>query len=1314
MTNIKCRYILSIICFLFNLFFQSYIYCSVTVKQYSNIDGLSNNSINTIFQDSENKLWLGTWDGLNVFNGRDFIVYRYNNTSYSLSNNIIRQIEESSDGSIWVSTDFGINQWDKTKNQFKQYFVDDSITSTKKENAFWIGILPNKNIIAFVDNQGLFCFDKRENKFQQIDGISDKSNVKRIIINGLTLYILYSNGKLDRYSLKDGDGELILSRSIVNSTYSVDDIFKSLDHTIIYADHKISIEDVNNMYPSTIDTNPNKTVSQVQFYNHKILLGYYEGGLDAYDTKTRQFVMVDNYPQTISIFSMFSGSQDILWIGTDGQGLFQLYNYKSAFNTVQTNYPVRAFCEYNEKNKLLIGTKGNGILLFNKEDHQIQQFATQQAGLISNSVYSISKNNKGDIFIGTEGEGLNVIQNGRLYKLKLPDGAPYFRSVYSIEWTNNDSCIWLGTSGFGLIKIKLANDVNGNYSVAEISQYSTSNNFKYPSNDIIYSIAKGKNTKDLWVSTRRDGLFLFDTNINHFTCLREINTQSSISNNDILTLLNNQNKLWIGTSYGLNEIDLEHPTNKIEKYTEKQGLANNTIHGILINGDNIWLSTNLGLSEINTKTKLATNYTIKDGLQNDEFSDGASFKDSDTTFYFGGVDGFSFFEPDEINLRKFQPKVIISSLKVFNTSINVNDRIKDNTLNLDYDEAYITITFLAEDYINNKNCEYKYRIKNLSQEWINNGQNPNIVLTNLLPGKHELQVQVTNGDRVWSDSVYTLVIDVAYPWWLSTPAIIVYFFFFFLVIYLAYLFIRNRIRQNRTLLLDRIEKENQRKIHESKLDFFTNVAHEFFTPLTLIYGPAQHLLEKSDLDDYTKRYIHVIKNNADRMQKLISELMDFRKMESGHTPLYPEKIDVKLLIDYITDNYTEIFEETKIDFSLETNNLSMFTIDRNSIEKVLFNLISNAFKYTPKNGYIKAYLEQKDGNLQFSIRNSGKGLTEKQMTEIFNKFKIFGNTNLENAKSTGIGLNLVKGIVELLNGSILVNSQLHEYVEFIVKIPELQTKSDQTVLIENSEIENYSSKIIEQKDVTILIVEDEKEIRELLTNILSPYYHVEQVSDGLEALNAIAKNTPDAIISDILMPNLDGMQLIKQLKENELTSHIPIINLSAKNSLNDKLNAYEYGADLYITKPFHPRHILVTIQNLIKKKSKLKDFYRSELSMVTVKNGIQLHQEDENILHDIVAYIEKHLDDETLNPNSIAEALGISKASLYRKMEELKQKTPSEFVRGIRLNHAGLLLKSTKMTVQEIMFKSGFTNKSYFYREFAKQFKKSPSEYRQS
>lgn len=1284
-----------------------------SVKQLTTSDGLSNNSINCIFQDSKGIMWFGTWDGLNAYNGREFKAYQYNNKEYSISNNIIRKIIETDSLHLWIATDDGINRWNRQTEHFDRFFVNLGLGQI----AFDIAQTNSLDLICSLKDRGLFYFDEKLNDFRQIKEILSNSSIKKFVIDANNhIFILYDTGILERYNIAKDNGVIkVVEKTLIEDNVHIQNIFLTKNILIVNYGDYIKINDEYNQYPSTIDIKPNKKISQILQINNSFLIGYSDGGCDVYDVKSRTTNPLNDIFSNLAVFSLYNGSQNILWVGTDGQGVFEVYEYNSSFELVKTKHPVRSFCQLSD-DEILVGTKGDGIKIYNKKDKSLSNYANTANGLLSNSVYTMARNNKGDVFIATEESGLNFISNNKLQRLILPPNSPFFRYIYSILLTDNDSYIWLGTTGYGLIRIEIEGK-NSSYGVKSVKQYSSSNDIKTVSSDIIYSIKEGANPNELWVGTRRGGLFRFDKKDEKFKNSEHILKGQVLTNNDILCLNKTKNDLWVGTGFGLNKIDFSRQDSSIVYYTEEQGISNNTIHGILDDDHgNLWFSSNGGLTYLDISNKTVNNFTTKDGLQSNEFSDGAYFKDQDNTFYFGGVNGFNLFQPNRIHRREFNPNISLSNLKILNTSLSIHDRIKDNTLHLSYDEAYTTLTFWADDYINNENCEYSYRLLNFSDEWINNGQNPNIVLTKLPSGSYELQVKVTNGDRVWGDNIYILRIKVAPPWWFSTWAIIIYIILALILIYISYVVVRNRIKLNRELLLEHIEKENQKKIHESKLNFFTNVAHEFFTPLSLIYGPAQHLIEKDGIDDYTKRYILVIKNNADRMQKLISELMDFRKIESGYIPIHPEKIELKLLIDYICDNYIEIAEENKIDFQIDTTNLSTLKTDRSSLEKILFNLISNAFKYTPESGYIKIIAQQENDIFLLTIQNSGKGLTESQMSEVFNKFKIFDKPNLKNNKSTGIGLSLVKSLVDLLGGTINVKSQLKEYVEFSIQIPSMNNSTNQTdsVIEEANQEINIKRQIEQRKDISILIVEDEKNIRELLKDILMPYYKIYEAGDGVEALNVISQNTPDIIISDILMPNMDGMELVQKLKSESQTAHIPVINISAKNSINDQISAIERGTDLFITKPFHPRHVLATVQNLINKQGRLKDYFTSSLSSLTVKDGIELHREDETFLNEIISFIEKNIDDEMLSPNGIADAMGISKASFYRKMKELTYKTPSEFVRSIRLNHASTLLISTKMTVQEVMFKSGFTNKSYFYREFAKQHNSSPNEYRQS
>ena len=912
----------------------------------------------------------------------------------------------------------------------------------------------------------------------------------------------------------------------------------------------------------------------------------------------------------------------------------------------------------------------------------------------------------GDIFIGTEGEGINYMMRNdkRIKKLNIPPKFPSFKAIYSILFTHNDSLLWLGTSGFGLIKLHLCRE-GQEYKVTDIKQYKSPGSAS-PSHNIIYSVMTGYDNNTLWIGTRGGGINRLNISTEQFEELSDINADLSLTNNDILYLAKGDSaSIWIGTSYGLNRLLSTNGSTSLTEYTDNNGLLNNTIHGIIeSNNQHIWFSTNNGLSAIDLTLGEITNYSYKNGLQNDEFSDGAIFKDKAGWLYFGGVSGLNYFDENKIRLRDHIATLSLNSLKINNTSQNIYERIHNHTLQLDYDEPYITLGFTAHDFINNENCEFSYRIIDFADEWIYNENNPNIVITKLPPGKYKLEVKCTNGDRVWSNQIYSLHLNVAYPWWLSTTAFIIYFILIAVAIYITQTVIKNRIRLNRQILLEHIEKQNQQRIHESKLNFFTNVAHEFFTPLTLIYGPAQHLLEKVDLDSYTKRYIYIIKNNADRMQKLINELMEFRKAESGHTSIYAEKIDIQLLVDYVSDNYTEIAEENKIDFSFKSKEVQSFTTDRNALEKIIFNLLSNAFKYTPSGGYICAEIRQNatTGTLHFRIRNSGKGLTKKQMSEIFSRFKIFESSKLKHAGSTGVGLNLTKSLTELLGGEITIESTLGEYVEFNVFLPPMYVDSERESLPTKETENNEMLFIPKQKGTTILIVEDEKNIRELLKDILLPYYQVCEAADGEEALKEVEQKQPDIIISDVLMPKLDGITLTNVLKSNERTAHIPIIHISAKNSIEDQINAYNHGTDLYIPKPFHPRHVLSAVENIINKYSLMKEYFKSDRSSLIVREGITMYKEDELLLNKIIKFIEDNIDDESMNPDSLADFIGISKAGLYRKLKELTEKTPSEFVRTVRLKYAANLLRTTKLTVTEIMYKSGFSYKSYFYREFAK------------
>ena len=708
------------------------------VKQISNADGLSNNSVNCFLEDSEHTLWVGTWDGLNAYNGRSFKTYSYNKNAGSISNNVVWQIIEQNDSVLWVSTDYGVNRWKRSTQQFTPYYLGTQNNPPKQEKSFLLDITSGKYIICYVKEQGLFYFDDRKQDFVPLkNNLPD--GIKNFVIDAKDqVFFLTEHGQLLHYQLSVHSSNLELSfKKEIKQPAFISSIYLSQDYLIINDDRTLTVS-LDNRILNSIDIPENKTVSQVICHKEYLLISFIEGGCIRYNLKDNTSTELPQLPAKAPIFTIYIGSQNILWVGTDGQGVLEVYEHSSPFHTIKTDYPVRCFCEEDNGN-ILVGTKGEGILLLDKQKRQVEPYLSTDNGLISNSVYTIRKNMSGDIFIGTEGTGINYIplNSSQVKKLNIPAEYPTFKAVYSILFTHNDSLLWLGTSGYGLIKLSLQRE-GKSYKVTEMKQYKSPGPSS-PSNNIIYSVIAGYNENELWLGTRGGGINKFDITSECFQQIHEIDSTLSLTNNDILYLTKGDSaSIWVGTSYGLNRLFPADIPPSIMEYTDHNGLPNNTIHGILKDENgNIWASTNQGISFINLSSGKITNYSSRNGLQNDEFSDGAIFKDKAGWLYFGGVSGLNYFDENKIHLRDHIATLSLNSLKINNTSQNIYERILNHTLRLAYDEPYLTLGFTTHDFINNENCEFSYRIIDFADEWIYNENNPNICLLYTSPSPRD-------------------------------------------------------------------------------------------------------------------------------------------------------------------------------------------------------------------------------------------------------------------------------------------------------------------------------------------------------------------------------------------------------------------------------------------------------------------------------------------------------------------------------------------------------------------------------------------------
>ncbi|MDD5185021.1 MAG: response regulator [Paludibacter sp.] len=1077
-----------------------------------------------------------------------------------------------------------------------------------------------------------------------------------------------------------------------------------------------------------------------------------EDGLFRYDLKTKQ---VDPVLPNVSVLSLFAGTQQIIWVGTDMQGIWQLSPSREKFHSYSTenipsfgNSAVRTFFE-DQNRTLWVGTKGSGIYTFTHKGENLEpkfvKHLTTANGLLSNSVFTIVGGRNNEYWIGTDGRGINYYdsKSNRLSTLFVSDSlqrSVNLTSIYSILPTGGN-ILWVGTSGYGMYRLEIDRNTRP-YSIRSYKQYIFDNNRPSSlSNNIVYSIIQDDNTH-LWIATRGGGLNRFDSMTGQFKAFRFSSGNSgSISSDDILCLYKDRKGfLWAGTSMGLNKLLRFEKGNPVfAQFTEKEGMPNNTIHGILEdNEQNLWLSTNKGIAKMvhDRSNYRIISYFKKDGLQNNEFSDGAFYESPVThQLFFGGISGFNEFNPLEISHSSYMPTLLLDAFYVDNVEKNISEYLSfkntNETLQLSYKNKSFSFRFIPVDYLSGSKCEISYLLEGYQKDWIQLGTSNTIVFTNLPKGDYVLKVRCSNADKIWSEKYFTLPITMLPPWWASTIAYICYSVLFFLLLFIIQRFVKNQIRVRNNIQIKELEKQKIEEIHQAKLRFFTNIAHEFSNSLTLIYGPCEQLLRTHASDDYTRKYVNIIKSNSERMQTLIQQMIDFRKAETGHLQLSIEKVNIPELVKFVLENFYEMLEQKNIQLSLTfTPKIFHWQTDRDSIEKIIFNLVSNAVKYTPENEQINIFVEIIAERLSIRATNTGVGIKQEFQKSIFDRFEVLDRFEMQVSKGivtrNGIGLALCKNIVEVLEGTIEVESDGETFTTFMVNLPEqLMDKTVEIKSIKSSTVAFKTNEIREEikdkiqisvpdmeKEGLILILDDEKEIRELLRDFLGNRYEIAEAANGREAIELMRIRMPMIIICDIIMPVMNGVEFLKIMKEQELTRHIPIILLSSKSTVENQIEGLEVGADAYLSKPFHPRHLEAIIESLLNRNKAVLDYSESTYAALEQFEGKLIHKEDKELMLHITRIIHLQMDNESLTIDFIANEMAISKMQLYRKMKDIIGQTPTEYIRSIRLKQAEKLLKSTNKTVQEIMYNCGFNNKAYFYREFAKKYHLTPKEYR--
>lgn len=1312
-----------------------------SLRQFSNKNGLSNSAILSLYQDHQGVIWIGSCDGLNIFDGTNIHVYNpVNPTKAPLSGNLINDIMETEKDVLWIQTNYGLDRLDTKLQTSKSFteFKDKNYMAKSRDNDLFI----------VKDDGYIYYYQPEKQLFQKLEvpQIAFGHVLSTIIDKNNILWVFTSNNDTRSYQIIKNKEEIALTPNNLFKhseqllwAFAEEDLVYFIDKTYSLYEYDFGNQQQYFIADLKAEVETRGEVSSIIKQQNDYYIGFKSSGLIVLKYMSDQKIEYQMQDTEIhsGIFCLMKDKyQDIVWIGTDGQGVYMYFNDAfSITNTLldtpvyQINNPVRTVY-YDEEQTLWIGTKGGGILRirnYSPETNAAVSFdriSISNSTLTDNTVYCFAPGSANRLWIGTE-NGLNYYsyQNKQLKAFTVIADGKKVKYVHSINELN-DTTLWVSTVGEGIVKVIL--DKAGSSPSVKSATRIVLDDGRMASNYFFTSFQE--NDSILWFGNRGYGAYRLNVETEQLTPYRFDNVVNSQTANDIFAIYKNEKGYWLGTSSGLLHFNEDY-----SHYHDRADLfSNNTVHGILEDQqNNLWISTNQGLVRFNPKTNTGQTYDRENGLEVTEFSDGAFYKDSRTeTLFFGGTNGFVTVKPNAYIMADYMPQINLKGLSIFGKEYNIHDFLHDKKgkkiLQLDYSRNFFCIDFMAIDYINGNNYSYSYKLDEVSSQWIESGTSASAIFSNLAPGQYTLLVKYKNNMNGKECEPQKLLIQITPPWYLSNWAYILYFILIALFCILAVYRIVHQYRRKQHRMIEKLNREKKEEVYESKLRFFTNITHEFCTPLTLIYGPCEKILAYPQSDSYIRKYGKMIQQNTEKLNGLILELLEFRRLETGHKVLSIQRLSVSDKLQNIAESFCELAENKNLNYRLDIEPDIEWNTDISCFSKIVNNLISNAFKYTPEEGNITIGLKVENQLLTLNISNSGKGIAKENLAKIFDRYKILDSFEMNGKNSrNGLGLAICKNMVTLLNGEINVSSIQNEITTFTVTLPELsptaqEAETPQKVYATGPLNTNTEPMELEQTTVnfdtskhTVMIIDDDPSMLWFVSEIFVDKYNVLSFNNAAEALASLELKQPDLIISDVMMPEIDGLSFAQKIKQNKLWSHIPLILLSALHHEDDQVKGIEAGAEVYVTKPFNVKYLEKVVYRLIKRESDLKEYYSSIFSSFKVENGNCIHKEDQEFLDKVIETIEKNITNPDLSVELLSSDLGYSTRQFYRKLKPITDKSPADIIKEYRLTMAERLLLTKNYTIEEIMDKTGFNNRGTFYKLFSQRFGMPPRQYRE-
>jgi len=1297
--------------------------------------GLSNSSVKSIFQDSQGFMWFGTFDGLNRFDGYNIKTYRNQlNNDNSIPHNYIYCIAEDHNKKLWIGTGQGIGIYDRNFDTFSRLdYIDQKSKKTYHLNADTksIQIDIDNNIYIGTNGWGLFYKSNKEAYARQISFKDYKSNLSTLYYHVSAthidatgqLWVFIEGSGLYTFNKKTLQLYLV-SKAMTSATSMVStnngDLFIS-NYQGLYV-WKIKDRLLSSLHQQVLKSSQiNKLTLEGQ---HKLWLATQNNGVfiinlsDGKVENNRDIQAVQPSLNSNIIYAVYIDYQRKIWIGT-GKGGVETIDYNGyKFNYLQQKRYggfnlhqkfIRSFGEYD--GKIWIGTEGNGLYIWDAKTSQVQSFQKQPQQLPDNTVNNILTGNNNDLWIATEGGIARYTKESGFKYYACSSSSGYLNNSVQVLFKDQDKKIWAATFSEGRV----------------YTYNSTVDRFEVFSEDI-YDI-------NCMIDDSKGNIWM-----GNYNEIIQVNKRTKKSARYIIGKpvraihIGKNNNLWLGTEgKGLLSFDIRSKK-IVENYSTNEGLSNNAILNILEdNKGRLWLSTFNGLSKFDPSTRKFVRYEETDGLQSNEFSYGAAFKLKDGHLIFGGNNGFNIFNPDSINLKIYEPALAITNLKINNRKVaDLSELVtigKENTiqkLTLPYNQSTFSLEFVALEFDSPQKIKYRYRLEGLDKVWNDAGATRSINYNGLHEGNYILHVQSTNSEGNWTNKQIKLEVEILPPWYRSWWA---YLFYISGIAYLGLWYLRYRKKQialNYEIQLSKFTIQKERELNEKRHAFFTNISHEFRTPLTLIINPIKDIL-KANKEAEDRSSLQVVHRNAKRLLSLVDQLLVFRKTEDGAEHLKTSIFDIQGFIKEIFLYFSAQAKLQKIDYQFYQNTDPIFVnADKEKIEIILCNLISNAFKFTPTNGAIHISLSQQGKEIIIQIKDSGKGIPNHLGDRIFDKYFSDPLNGPKKQTGFGIGMYLAKTFVEMHAGTIRYSSSAIAGTTFDLALPILaqQTLAEEPLADLNHSGESgiqilYDSQILEptipqfptsisSKQFSILLVDDDDAIRSYLADIFKVEYTVYSAHDGAQALDMIQEKQPDLVISDIIMEEMDGLSLCKAIKSNALLNHIQVILLTSSTSDSTKLAGIQYGADDYIYKPFDSEILLLRVRTLLQNKKNLQDFFFNAITLQS--NELKISITDKLLIERCIELIEENLLEE-LTVISLAEKAGMSHSTLYKKIKSISGKSINEFIRSVRLKKAAEMLILTDSKINEVANLTGFYDQRYFRQQFSKLFGHTPSEY---